>query len=1202
MEEKQTDQQQEQPISDDELLAQQAEEEQEIEEEEETAAAAPPQPQAPAEEKAADELPDPGFVHLHDHSDFSLLDGAAKIDRYVAKAKSYGMRSLALTDHGNMFGALRFYKACKEAGINPIIGCEFYCNPADHTFIPEPGDHNHDHRYHLILLAMNEKGYHNLMELNSAAWTEGFYYKPRIDDKLLEEHNEGLICLSACLAGEILQNLLGGQYEEAKRRALWFNSVFDDGRYYLEMQDHGLEEQKLTNPLLVKLHEETGIPLVCTNDIHYIEKDDAEAQDILLCIGTNSKRDDPNRMRFPSSEFYFKSPEEMKQLFSWCPEAIENTNRIAQRCDIQIHFPGPKLPVFQVPDGFKDTAEYLRYLANEGLKNRYGTITPQLQQRLDYELDIIIKMDFQGYFLIVMDYIRWAKNHGIPVGPGRGSGAGSLVAYSINITDVDPMKYNLLFERFLNPERVSMPDFDVDFCFERRKEVIQYVTEHYGKNRVAQIATFGTLKAKAVVKDCARVLDIPFDESTRICKLIPDDPKMTLAKAFAQNPELGQLEAKGGVYATLFSVARKLEGMNRNTSTHAAGVVIGQEPLVNYVPLYRDPKTGNQATQYTMDQIEECGLVKMDFLGLKTLTLIKHTVDLIHKKKPNFDINAIDDHDPKTFRMLCNGDSTAVFQFESSGMQQILRQAHPDSIEDIVALNALYRPGPMQYIPTFINCKNGKQPIHYPDPDLKPVLENTYGVIVYQEQVMKVAQVIAGYSLGQADILRRIMGKKKAEKLAHELPIFEEGAQKLGRTKAHADEIFEMLKPFAGYGFNKSHAVAYSLVAYQTAFLKANYPAEFLAANLTNEMGNPDKFNEYLEVAKEMGLKIQPPDINKSECYFTVADGVIVYGLAGIKNVGEEPVKLLVAEREKNGPFTSFVNYLMRLDGRAYNSKLLESLIKAGAFDSLGVNRPTLLANIEGAVAFATRRKEATAYGQISLFDESTEPQFDEYQMEMKDDWALSEKLETEKQVLGFYVSGHPLDQYREVIKKCVVVDTSKPEQLPFGRDTNIVASLTTLRQFTTKKETVMAFLTLTDRNASFSATMFPKTYAQYKDILQQDGIYGFTGKFDNSRGMEKLSFLIDKVYQDPNQLPPIAVSECHIEMDKQMCTKDVLEKLHDSCLEYPGQIRLYLTVNDQQRNVKTTIKCGREFSVSYSDVFTTVMKDSLPIESIYYD
>ncbi|MFA7168004.1 MAG: DNA polymerase III subunit alpha, partial [Sphaerochaetaceae bacterium] len=617
---------------------------------------------------------------------------------------------------------------------------------------------------------------------------------------------------------------------------------------------------------------------------------------------------------------------------------------------------------------------------------------------------------------------------------------------------------------------------------------------------------------------------------------------------------------------------------------------------------YRDPKTGNQATQYTMDQIEECGLVKMDFLGLKTLTLIKHTVDLIKKKKPNFDINTIDDHDPKTFKMLCNGDSTAVFQFESSGMQQILRQAHPDSIEDIVALNALYRPGPMQYIPTFINCKNGKQPIQYPDPDLKPVLENTYGVIVYQEQVMKVAQVIAGYTLGQADILRRIMGKKKADKLAHELPIFEAGAEKLGRTKQHADDIFEMLKPFAGYGFNKSHAVAYSLVAYQTAFLKANYPAEFLAANLTNEMGNPDKFNEYLEVAKEMGLKIQPPDINKSECYFTVVDGVIVYGLAGIKNAGEEPVKLLVAEREKNGPYASFVNFLMRLDGRAYNSKLLESLIKAGAFDSLGVNRPTLLANIDGAVEFATRRKEATAYGQISLFDETTEPQLEEFQMENQEDWVISEKLETEKQVLGFYISGHPLDQYRKVIKECVVVDTAKPEQLPFGRDTNIVASLTSLRQFTTKKETVMAFLSLTDKNATFSATMFPKTYAQYRDILQQDGIYGFTGKFDNSRGMDKLSFLIDKVYQDPNQLPPIAVSECHIEMDKQSCTKDVLEKLHDNCLEYPGQIRLFLTVNDAEKNVKTTIKCGREFSVSYSDVFTTVMKDSLPIMSIYYD
>jgi len=1187
----------EQLASDEELLQEQIEEEQEMEEEQEAA----PLPE-PAPAHIAETVSGAGFVHLHNHSDFSLLDGAAKISSYVEKAKSYGMTSLALTDHGNMFGSLRFYKACKEAGINPIIGCEFYCNPSDHTYIPPAGEHTKDHRYHLILLAMNEKGYHNLMELNSIAWTEGFYYKPRIDDKLLAEHNEGLICLSACLAGEILQDLLNGQYDEAKARALWFKSVFDDGRFYLEMQDHNLPEQKQTNPLLVKIHEETGIPLVCTNDIHYIEKDDAEAQDILLCIGTNSKRDDPSRLRFPTAEFYFKSPDEMKHLFAWCPEAIANTEKIASRCNIEINFPGPKLPVFQIPEGYKDTGDYLTFLANDGLKKRYGTITPTLQERLDYELGIIIKMDFQGYFLIVRDYIWWAKSHGIPVGPGRGSGAGSLVAYCINITDVDPMKYNLLFERFLNPERVSMPDFDVDFCFERRKEVIQYVTEHYGKNRVAQIATFGTLKAKAVVKDCARVLDIPFDESTRICKLIPEDPKMTLAKAFEQNPELGQLEAKGGVYATLFSVARRLEGMNRNTSTHAAGVVIGQEPLINYVPLYRDPKTGNQATQYTMDQIEECGLVKMDFLGLKTLTLIKHTVDLIKKKKPDFDINTIDDHDPKTFKMLCDGDSTAVFQFESPGMQQILRQAHPDNIEDIVALNALYRPGPMKNISTFINCKNGTEPIVYSDPDLKPVLETTYGVIVYQEQVMKVAQIISGYSLGQADILRRIMGKKKADKLAHELPIFEEGAEKLGRTKAHADAIFEMLEPFAGYGFNKSHAVAYSIVAYQTAFLKANYPAEFLAANLTNEMGNPNKFNEYLEVAKEMGLKIQPPDINKSDCYFTVVRGVIVYGLAGIKNVGEEPVKLLVDEREKNGPFTSFVNYLMRLDGRSYNSKLLESLIKAGAFDSLGINRPTLLANIEGAVQFVSHRKEETAYGQISLFNETTEPQMEEFQMDMKEDWAMAEKLETEKQILGFYISGHPLDQYRKVIKECVVVDTSKPELLPFGRDTNIVASLTSLRQYTTKSNTIMAFLSLTDKNATFSATMFPKTYAQYKDSLQVDGIYGFSGKFDKSRGIDKLSFLISTVYKDPTQLPRSAVTECHIEMDKLVCTPEVLNTLHDTCLGFLGSLRLFLTIRDTENHTRTTILCGREYSVQFSDEFTSKVKETLPIESMYYN
>ncbi len=662
-------------------------------------------------------------------------------------------------------------------------------------------------------------------------------------------------------------------------------SVFDVGRYYLEMQDHNLPEQKRTNPLLKQLSEETGIPLVCTNDIHYIEKDDANAHDLLLCVGTNSKKNDPDRMRFPNQEFYMKSEQQMASLFSWCPEAVENTGKIAERCNLEIHFPGPLLPDFEVPQGFDGPASYLRHLSHEGLKKRYKHVTDELKKRLDYELDVIIKMKFEGYFLIVMDYIQWAKQHDIPVGPGRGSGAGSLVAYSIDITDVDPIKYNLLFERFLNPERVSMPDFDIDFCFERRQEVINYVTEHYGTERVAQIATFGTLKAKAVVKDVARVLDIPFDESNNICKLIPDDSKMTLSKAFEQNKELVELEQKGGIYAELFDAARRLEGLNRHTSTHAAGVVIGKERLVNYVPLYRDAKTGAISTQYTMDLIEECGLVKMDFLGLKTLTLIKHTEDLIHKKDPTFTSSAIDEQDPKTFEMLCPGESAAVFQFESQGMQNILKEAKPSNIEDLVALKALYRPGPMAYIPQFINCKLGRQPITYADPELEDELKTTYGVIVYQEQVMKVAQIIAGYSLGSADILRRIMGKKKVAALEKEKVKFIAGAKALGRSEQHASEIFEMLEPFAGYGFNKSHAVAYSVVAYQTAFLKANYPAEFWAANLTNEMGSPDKFSEYLQIAKDQGIEILPPSVNYSDKHFSVVDGKIVYGLAASRTL-----------------------------------------------------------------------------------------------------------------------------------------------------------------------------------------------------------------------------------------------------------------------------------------------------------------------------
>ena len=1019
------------------------------------------------------------FVHLHNHTDYSLLDGAASIPKYMAKAKATGMTSLAITDHGNMFGAVTFYEACKKEGINPIVGCEFYITNNRRDRSPSSDGNRY---YHLICLAMSDKGYHNLMELNSISYKEGFYYKPRIDHESLAAHSEDVICLSACLAGEIAQHLLHDNYEKAKETALWYKNLFGD-RYYLEMQDHGLPEEKKILPLILRLARECDIPPVCTNDIHYIEKDDWNAHDTLLCIGTASKKTDKNRLRYKEGEFYFRTPQEMADLFSWCPEAVENSGKIAERCHLEINFPGPILPKCTIPPEFKSDAEYLTYLANEGLKQRYPVVTEELQQRLDYELGIIIQMDFPAYFLIVRDYIHWAKTHNIPVGPGRGSGAGSLVAYATTITDVDPMKYNLIFERFLNPERVSLPDFDVDFCFEGRSQVIDYVTEHYGKDRVGQIITFGTLKPKQVVKDVCRVLDIPYEESNRICSLISDELKMTLDKAFDLEPRLKEIEARGPLYAELFDTARRLEGLNRHSSLHAAGVVIGRENLDQYVPLYADPKTGSISTQYPMTQIENCGLVKMDFLGLKTLTLIKHTVELIHKKDPAFDISKIDETDNKTFEMLCRGDSKCVFQFESDGMADILRREHPQTIEELVALNALYRPGPMQFIDQFIDAKFGRVPIKYPDPCLEDELKETYGVIVYQEQVMKVAQIIAGYTLGQADNLRRIMGKKKKEKLAEELIKFKAGAVKNGFTEEHAEEIFHILEPFAGYGFNKSHAVAYSVVAYQTAFLKANYPAEFLAANLTNEMGNPGKFTEYLNLAPKYGLKILPPSINKSEKHFNVVDGDIIYGLAGIKNVGENVVGEIIKEREAHGPYKDLMDFLSRQS--EISSKTVESLIKAGAFEELGTDTATLLENLEDALLFDRSSKESTAYGQLSLFG-SDDPVIGEFKMRDAEPMPIAEKLQMEKEYLGFYISGHPLDAYETEIAASVRVNLSDPDTIPLEQETSLIALVTGVRQVITKaKKEKMGIYSLQTKEGDVDAVAFPSVYEEIRDKIE---------------------------------------------------------------------------------------------------------------------
>ena len=922
------------------------------------------------------------FVHLHNHSDYSLLDGAARIPKYVELAQEMGMKHLGLTDHGNLFGALRFEQACHAAGINPVVGCEVYISPTTRFDKQTTGYKN----FHMVLYCKNETGYQNLMILVSKGYTEGFYYRPRIDNEILEKYHEGLICSSACMAGEIPRYLVAGEYEKAKDRALYYNNLFGEGNFYLEVMDHGIPEERIIIEGIKKLHAETGIPVIATNDIHYLKKEHAKAQDILVCIGTGKKLADEKRFKMDKEELYFKTAEQMQELLGDIPGALENTVRLAEKCNLTIPQPGPILPDYVIPDEFENPQEYLKHITWEGIRKRYTRVTEEITKRVEYELEILLGMGFEGYFLIVWDFIHWARVHDIPVGPGRGSGAGSIIAYAMGITDIDPLKYDLLFERFLNPERVSMPDFDIDFCFERRGEVIDYVTRKYGQDQVGGICTFGTLKTKAVLKDVSRVLDIPFGESNAITKLIPegkapDGRKINTAVALEIEPKLKEFYDRGGAYSQLFDVAQVLEGMNRHISTHACGKVIGKSPLTDYVPLYRDQKTGDITSEFTMDIIEPCGLVKMDFLGLKTLTLLKNIEKLVKKIDPDFDVNAVSDEDEKTFKMLSEGKSTAVFQFESSGMQDILRRAKPNNIEDLIALNALYRPGPMQFIPQYIEGKKNPATIKFPDPSLVELLTPTYGVIVYQEQVMKVAQIIGGFSLGKADILRRAMGKKKVKDMAKMKVEFIAGAKKIGHSEKHASGIFDMLEPFAGYGFNKSHAAAYSVVAYKTAYCKANHPAEFWAANLTNEINDTNQMTLYMEQARKEGIEILPPDINYSEKFFNVVDGKVFYGLIGIKGMGSAAVDEIIREREANGHFKSLQDMLERIDLRSVNKKVLEVSIQSGLFDKIeSWNRATLLHNLERIVEFVNGQKERSLYGQVSLFgdfEEEITPELD---------------------------------------------------------------------------------------------------------------------------------------------------------------------------------------------------------------------------------
>lgn len=1110
----------------------------------------------------------PEFVHLHNHTDYSLLDGAASAAKYVAKAKEIGMKALAITDHGNMFGVLPFYDACLAAGIQPIPGCEFYMCP-DGRASTDPGSR----RFHLLLLAMNDRGYHNLMELNSIAYTEGFYYKPRIDHEVLKEHSEGIICLSACLAGEIPQKFLAGNVEGAYELARWYKEVFGD-RYYIEIQNHFIPEEIQVLPQLVKLARDLDIPLVATNDIHYIEKSDANAHDILMCIGTGKKKSDTDRLKFQTEEFYMKTQDEMAELFSEYPEALENTVKIAERCNFRIEFPGPMLPSVDFPPEYKDTKEYLTALSWQGLRRRYPGYenNPEqkkiLEDRLNYELGVILKMGFDGYYLIVRDYIYWAKTHDIPVGAGRGSGAGSMVAYCVDITNVDPIHHDLLFERFLNPERVSLPDFDIDFCFEGRQAVIDYVTEHYGVDRVGQIATFGTLKAKAVVKDVARVLDIDYVESNSFTKFVletlPDEAKAEHVTSLLEwsirvSPELQKLRNSGGVYEELFDVSLRLENLARHVSTHACGVVIGKTKLMDYVPLYRDPKTGGISTQYTMNNLERCGLVKMDFLGLKTLTLLRNTVRLIHKKDPAFDLEKIPENDKETFEMLSKGDSMMVFQLESPGMQKNLRRLEPTRFEELDAMVSLYRPGPMEYIPKYIDSKQGRIPIAYPDPSLKDLLKTTYGVIVYQEQVMRVAQIIAGFTLGEADTLRKIMGKKKVKEMPAQREKFIKGAMAKGHSEQHAADIFHMLEPFAKYGFNKSHSVCYTVLAYRTAYLKCHYREEFLAANLTNEIGSGDKYKEYLDYVKSDGIRILPPDINNSEMHFNVVGSELIYGLAGIRGVGAPSVQAILDERNANGPYKDFLDFIRRSESKVLNSAVLEGLINSGAFDRFGNNRPTLLANYEAAIKATKEDKEAQSMGQNLLFG-AEEAASTSFTMKEVPDYEFMEKLDSEKHYLGFYVSGHPLDTYRTAWQNCVRLNLSMPERFREGVKYDFIGMVTERKENVTKSGSKMGRITLEDYNGHLEVTIFPKQWAMCSLGIEVGKIVGVHGSFKSYK--DRLDFSADVVYGDPNQMKPSPVSSVYVQIDHSIYAgRDSIREIRAVARKHRGTASLVLVV-----------------------------------------
>ncbi len=1042
------------------------------------------------------------FVHLHTHTEYSLLDGSNKIKEYVARVKELGMTAAAITDHGVMYGVIDFYKEAKKQGINPILGCEIYVAPGS-RFDREPS-HGDDRYYHLVLLAENNQGYQNLMKIVSIGFVDGYYYKPRVDRETLEKYHEGIIALSACLAGEVPKYLARGMYEEAKEIALWHESCFGKGNYFLELQDHGLAEQSMVNQQLVRLSRETGIGLVATNDIHYTYDSDAEAHDILLCIQTGKKLSDENRMRYEGGQYFVKSEEEMRGLFPYAPEAIENTAKIVERCHVEIEFGVTKLPHYEVPEGY-DSWTYLNKLCFEGLERRYGDRAEELKPRLEYELGVIRSMGYVDYFLIVWDFINYARTHKIPVGPGRGSAAGSLVSYTTGITNIDPIRYNLLFERFLNPERVSMPDIDIDFCFERRGEVIDYVVEKYGKDCVTQIVTFGTMAARNAIRDVGRVMDLPYGFVDNIAKNVPNELNITIGKALTMNPELRQMYETDETVHRLIDMARRLEGLPRHTSMHAAGVVISQKPMVEYVPLSR-ANDGTITTQFTMTTIEELGLLKMDFLGLRTLTVIDNARKMAEKDAGVvLDMDQIDYDDPKVLELIGSGKTEGVFQLESAGMKNFMKELKPESLEDIIAGISLYRPGPMDFIPAYIRGKGDKSAITYDCPQLEPILAPTYGCIVYQEQVMQIVRDLAGYSMGRSDLVRRAMSKKKTDVMEKERQNFvygneEEGVKGCvanGIDERTANKIYDEMIDFAKYAFNKSHAAAYAVVAYQTAWLKYYYPVEFMAALMTSVIDNSTKVSEYIQVCRGMGIQVLPPDINCGDGPFIVDGGAIRYGMYAIKSVGRPVIDFIRQERQERGPFKTLEDFITRVNGREVNKRTIENLIKAGALDNLDGNRRQMTMIFPSILDNVNNEKKNSMAGQMTLFDIAGEDVKSEFEIRMPDveEFPKEMLLMFEKEVLGVYISGHPLEEYLDVMDKNVTARSDEfvvdeeigMAKIPDGREVVIGGMITEKTVKYTKNNQAMAFVTLEDLVGSVEVIVFPRDYEKYRDLLVED-------------------------------------------------------------------------------------------------------------------